>query len=311
MGAPRNDIVFLQARWPSANSYLVTSDPPVLIDTGYCTEEPQLEAALRAHGLAPGDIGLIVNTHSHSDHIGGNRAVAARSGAPIAMHPYEGGPINQGHWWRTGLRYLDQEAPRFQVGRYVEDGEVLQCGSVRLEVMHVPGHSSGSIALFERTRETLIIGDVFHGDDVGWINEPIEGAIAVHNARRSIERLARLPVRRAYSGHGPALTDVASSADAAMRRIDAFIVDPRRMAIHGMKRVFVYALMIHGGIAEREVVAYLQQTLWFPEFCVRYFDGEPGETVAGRLRDELLSAGAIAVREGRVVSTVMGTKQPV
>jgi hydroxyacylglutathione hydrolase len=301
----RDDIVFLQANWPSANSYLVTSDPPVLIDTGYCTDVPALEAALAMHGVRLRDIGLIVNTHTHSDHIGGNSAIQARSGAPIAMHEYEGRPINQGDWWRTGVRYLDQEAPPFRVARYLDDGEVLRCGGLTLEVLHVPGHSSGSVALYERSRETLIVGDVFHAHDVGWINEPIEGAIAVDLARRSIERLRRLPVRRAYSGHGPALTDVAAHAQAALERIASFIADPRRMALHGMKRVFVFALMIHGGIADGEVVTYLRKTLWFPEFCARYFELESLEAVAGRLRNELLSGGAIAVRNGRLISTAL------
>ena len=95
---PRDGIVFLQAKWPSANSYLVTSDPPALVDTGYCTEVAQLEAALAAHGVRARDIGLIVNTHSHTDHIGGNSAIQTRSGAPIAMQEYEGRPINQGDW---------------------------------------------------------------------------------------------------------------------------------------------------------------------------------------------------------------------
>ncbi len=299
----RDDIVFLQARWPSANSCLVMSDPPVLVDTGYCTELAGLEAALAAHGVQLRDIGLIVNTHSHSDHIGGNSAIQARSHAPIAMHEYEGLPINQGDWWATGVRYLDQEAPPFQVARYLHDGEVLRCGDLRLEVLHVPGHSSGSVALYERSRETLIVGDVFHAKDVGWINAPIEGVIAVHNARQSIERLRRLPIGRAYSGHGPALENAAESAQAAIGRIEAFIADPRRMALHGMKRVFVFALMIHGGIPEHEVVAYLRKTLWFPEFCDRYFDGESLEAVADRLRDDLLAGGAIALRDRRLVST--------
>lgn len=311
MTPPRDDIVFLQGRWPSANAYLVTSDPPVLIDTGYCTEIATLEAGLAQHGVALGDIGLIVNTHSHSDHIGGNSAVQARSGAPIAMHAYEGRPINQGAWWNAGLRYLDQEAPPFRVARFLEDGEVLEFGAVRLEVIHVPGHSSGSVALYERSRETLIVGDVFHADDVGWINAPIEGAIAVHNARCSIERLARLPVQRGLSGHGPVIGDVSASAQAALRRIDSFIADPRRMALHGMKRVFVFTLMIHGGIEERDVVPYLGRTAWFPEFCVRYFDGDRPDEVVGRLRRELLASGAIATREGRLVSTAMGSAQPV
>jgi glyoxylase-like metal-dependent hydrolase (beta-lactamase superfamily II) len=299
------EIRFLPAAWPSANSYLVTSDPPVLIDTGYHTEVSRLEARLAEHGVRVGDIGLIINTHSHSDHIGGNSAVQARSGAPIAMHEYEGRPINRGDWWAAGLRYLDQEAPAFRVARYLEDGEVLRFGEVALEVLHVPGHSAGSIALYDRGAATLLVGDVFHANDVGWINARLEGAIAVYNARASIARLRRLRVRRAYSGHGPAIGDAEAAAEAAAARIESFIDDPRRMALHGMKRVFVFALMIRGGLPEPEVPAYLGRTLWFPEFCAQYFPGEPPGDVAGRLVRDLTAAGAVAVRDGRLVSTAV------
>ena len=300
----------MQAGWPSANSCLITSDPPVLVDTGYHTELSALEARLAEHGLRLRDIQLIINTHSHSDHIGGNSAIQARSGAPIVMHEYEGRAINQGDWWATGLRYLDQEAPPFPVARYLHDGEVLRFGDIELEVLHLPGHSCGGIVLYDRAQETLVLGDVFHADDVGWINARIEGAIAVYNARRSLERLRELRVRRAYSGHGPAIIDVAASLQAAMDRIDAFIADPRRMALHGMKRVFVFALMIRGGLPEQEVVAYLSRTLWFPEFCAQYFDGEPCEGVARRLLAELRASRAITVRNGRVVSTALNASQP-
>ena len=77
-----------------------------------------------------------------------------------------------------------------------------------------------------------------------------------------------------------------------------------------MKRIFVFALMIRAGIPEQEVVAYLRTTLWFPEFCVRYFEGESLEAVAGRLRDELLAGGAIALQDGRLISTALEPQRP-
>jgi glyoxylase-like metal-dependent hydrolase (beta-lactamase superfamily II) len=140
----RTEIRFLQARWPSANACVITSDPPVLVDSGYHTEVSQLERHVAGLGLRLSDFGLIINTHSHSDHIGGNTAVQAMCGAPIAMHEYEGRPINRGDWWATGLRYLDQEAPPFAVARYLHGGEVLQIGDLALEVLHVPGIRPGA-----------------------------------------------------------------------------------------------------------------------------------------------------------------------
>lgn len=301
-------IVFLQGRWPSANSCLVRGSPPALVDTGYHTEVSQLAAQLAAHGVSLAEIGLIINTHAHSDHIGGNRAVRGACGAPIAMHEYEGLPINRGDWWATGLRYLDQEAPPFRVDVYLHDGDRLRVGDVEFEVLHVPGHSAGSIALYSVAEETLILGDLFHADDVGWINARLEGAIAVFNARRSLERIRGLRVRVAYSGHGPPITDVSASLRAALERIELFIADPRRMAVHGMKRILVFALMIRGGIPEGEVVDYLRHTLWFPEFCVQYFPEDSPEEVAHRLLTELRASGAVTVHDGRFVSTALAAQ---
>ena len=303
------EIRFLEAAWPSANACVLTSDPPVLVDTGYHTEVRRLEAQLAGVGVDLSGIGLIINTHTHSDHIGGNREVQARSRAPILMHEYEGGPINRGDWWATGLRYLDQEAPPFRVAQYLRDGERLRFGDLDLDVLHVPGHSAGSIALYAPEPETLILGDLFHADDVGWINPRLEGAIAVYNARASLERIRGLRVRRAYSGHGPAIEDVPGRLAAALDRIEGFIADPRRMATHAMKRIFVFALMIRGGLPEREVSDCLRGTLWFPEFCTQHFPGEAPDEVAGRLLADLGASGAIAVRGGRVVSTALAPPQ--
>jgi hypothetical protein len=132
----------------------------------------------------------------------------------------------------------------------------------------------------------------------------------VYNARGSLERIRELRVRRTYSGHGPAITDVASNLEAALARIDAFIEDPRRMALHGMRRVFVYAVMLHGGLPQGGVLDYLRGTLWFPEFCVQYFEGQAPETVADRLLTGLLDSGALAVRDGMIVSTALAGTGP-
>lgn len=56
-------------------------------------------------------------------------------------------------------------------------------------------------------------------------------------------------------------------------------------------------------------MGYLRRTLWFPEFCVRHFDDESLETVAGRRRDELLAGGAIALRHGRLIGTALDAGQ--
>ncbi len=85
-------------------------------------------------------------------------------------------------------------------------------------MLHTPGHTLGHVSLYEPKTKTLICGDAVHGDDVAWINPFREGAGALQRALESLDKLARLPVRRAYSGHGPEIEDFGAVVSAARSR---------------------------------------------------------------------------------------------
>jgi glyoxylase-like metal-dependent hydrolase (beta-lactamase superfamily II) len=85
------------------------------------------------------------------------------------------------------------------VTRLVEDGDIVDLGDRRFEVIHTPGHSPGGIALFERASGILFSGDIVYD---GPLVEDLAHSSAVDYVR-SMERLLRLPVRVVHGGHFP------------------------------------------------------------------------------------------------------------
>ena len=82
-------ISFFRRDYPSANTALLHGPCPVLVDTGFGSDAPELVARLRACGVGPEALALIVNTHFHSDHVGGNHHVQSRWRTEIAAQADE------------------------------------------------------------------------------------------------------------------------------------------------------------------------------------------------------------------------------
>ena len=135
------DIMFRELNHAKCKSYLVASEPEaraVIIDPLRDKIGIYL-GVLAYHGLK---LEMVIDTHTHADHRSGARDLSDLTGAPIVMH---------------------RRAPSPHVTRHVEDGDLLQCGSLQLKVLHTPGHTPDSISLFAGDR--VFTGDVLliHG----------------------------------------------------------------------------------------------------------------------------------------------------
>lgn len=87
-------LVFFERTYPSANMALIRGERPVLVDTGYGSDLTATENLLREAGVPPESLSLIVNTHYHSDHVGGNGGLQGRYGTPVAAHRWEAALVN-------------------------------------------------------------------------------------------------------------------------------------------------------------------------------------------------------------------------
>ena len=181
--------------WGS-NSILIAGEPLTLVDTGTWGLE-QLEAMLREDGFKLKDIGLIVHTHCHPDHVGMDAEIKKLAGAKILIHKKEAALLKV----NTMLSVLPFMPKRFEVDGYL--GDRLELGDVTLEVIHTPGHTPGSVCFYDRQRKLLISGDTLFPNGVGRCDLP--GG----NYRRlmeSLKKLISLDIEYLLPGHMGCLT---------------------------------------------------------------------------------------------------------
>lgn len=293
---------FFERLYPSANMVLVRGERPVLIDTGFGSDLARTEALLRQAGQAPERLALIVNTHYHVDHVGGNSGLQQCYQLLIAAHHWEAQLINQRDPEACSAEWLNQPIEPYQVNCSLSDGEEINTGSVLLQVLHTPGHTLGHIALYAPDEQVLICGDVFHRDDVAWLGIFREGAGAIYRILETLDRLAHLPLRLAYSGHGPVIENPHASIDAARRRYEKWLQEPEKLAWHACKRIFTYALMLTRGMQDDETTLthYLLQQPWYLDYTRSIFRCDP-TTFVPTFRQELLRAKAVGKQGERLI----------
>ena len=186
---------FRMARQVMGRSYYQTAAywvDGLLIDTGCAHTASQLTAALKSFG-----VGLVVNTHSHEDHIGANSEVQEQFGCPILAHP-EALPILQDPKLQPLQLYrrVFWGWPKPSQGSAI--GEWVDRGVFRFQVIHTPGHSPGHICLFEPNRGWLFSGDAY----IGGRDRALRQGYDIHGIIASLKKLAELPVRMIFSGSG-------------------------------------------------------------------------------------------------------------
>ncbi|HPW72902.1 MAG: MBL fold metallo-hydrolase [Methanothrix sp.] len=176
------------------NVYLVLDRRPILVDAGMMAG-PTLKNIKRF--IDPTKIELIVLTHCHHDHAGAAPALKEATGARLMLSEKEVGCIGDE---LASVAYLfGQQAPEYKVDETLKEGMVLDTGEWKLEVLETPGHSQGSICLYERKQRVLFSGDTVFPD--GNIGRTDMFGGSTEDLVRSIQRLTELDVEIMYPGH--------------------------------------------------------------------------------------------------------------
>lgn len=169
-----------------------------VIDPG---EAPRpLIAAIDAGGWR---VKEILFTHAHIDHVAGALEVQQHTGAPVAMHPadrslYESLP-EQAAW--VGM----PPPPLVEIVHWLEEGEELECGSLRLKVLFTPGHAPGHVSFYLAEQAMIISADVLFRASIGRTDLPGGNHQQLLDSIRT--QLLTLPDEtRVIAGHGPATT---------------------------------------------------------------------------------------------------------
>ncbi len=284
-------IIFFERKFPSANMVLVKDQLPVLIDTGFGSDVKDTEQLIKDAGVLPNELHLLVNTHYHSDHVGGNFHLQKSYQLPIAAHKWEADLINCCHPEACSAAWLDQPVEPYRVDKLLSDKDEIDTGSSVLQVLHTPGHTLGHVSFYEPEKEILVCGDLFHKNDIGWLNIFREGVNAIQRSMESLDRLAKLRIQKAYPGHGPQIENPSETIDLARKRLEQWLDKPEKVSWHACKRIFSFTLIINNGLSREEMANYLLKCGWFQDFARYAFQTQPKDFVQ-ILLDEMIRSGA-------------------
>lgn len=188
------------------NTYVVVDEATkkcAVVDPGMI--EPEEENALvnyiERNGLT---VTHVINTHLHVDHAVGDKFVADKFKVPVLGHKSDEtlGARMQQQAMMFGMR---EKLDAVSLTSYLEDGDKVKVGEGELDVLHVPGHSPGSIALYDPEGRYVIVGDALFDGSIGRTDLPGGDFRTLINSIRS--KLLTLPDdTTVYPGHGPATT---------------------------------------------------------------------------------------------------------
>jgi len=201
----------------SVNCYLINTPIGfILVDTGYPGIRAKLEKQLEDAGCRPGGLLLIIITHGDSDHSGNAKYLREKFGGKIAIHPLEAGTVEHGDAAQSRTRsrfqrFLDPVVLAlfsifFNLGKpeklkpdlLVGEGFDIAPFGWAARVIHLPGHSRGSIGILSAK------GDLFCGDLLWNRKKPGPQPMLDNKAdfKASLGRLSQLDITTVYPGHG-------------------------------------------------------------------------------------------------------------
>ncbi len=153
------------------NTFLLydESNECIIIDAG-CNEEhefKQIDSFITENNLT---LKLIINTHCHIDHIMGNAYLVDKYKVPSIAHKEDMPLLERSNDMAMAFGFNIQEPPI--PNKFVNEDDEIKFGNTTLEVKHVPGHSPGSIALYNEKEQFVIVGDVLFNGGIGRTDLP-------------------------------------------------------------------------------------------------------------------------------------------
>jgi hydroxyacylglutathione hydrolase len=191
-------IHFLPGKGSDSNIVLIGGEKPILVDTGMGGNNPNTLQWI-AKFVPLQKLDRIILTHCHFDHTGGAPEIARKTGARVFIHEEDAIPVSNGDGWGTLSSMFGVSSEALEVEK-MTDGDRFSTGAHDFQVIHTPGHTIGSICLFEKASGTLISGDTVFVGGVGRWDFPTGDFTSLVT---SIKRLLELGPESIYPGHGP------------------------------------------------------------------------------------------------------------
>lgn len=294
-------LLVLERGWLSSNNILCfEAGQAALIDSGYVSHAAQTVALLE-HALDGRRLTRLLNTHSHSDHIGGNAAVTAAFGCRVIVPAGIDARIAEWDEEALLLSPLGQSAARFRHDATIAGGDEIELGGLNWRAISVPGHDMDALAFYNAERRILISGDALWRNGFGVVfsellGHPDDGG-GLKATRETLDLLARLPVDVVIPGHGAPFNEIDEAFSCAYQRLASFEQSIERLARHALKVMLAFAMLERRQLPRDQLPAFLASLSFCQSVNARYLNYD-NDALADWLVTDLIRAGSLREEAG-------------
>jgi glyoxylase-like metal-dependent hydrolase (beta-lactamase superfamily II) len=255
--------------------------------------------AVVQHALQGRPLHLLVNTHLHSDHCGGNHALQTHYPDLLTWIPPGLAQAVQ-HWSEDALSYkpTGQNCPAFRFNGLLQPGSTHRWGDMDWQVHAAPGHDPHSVILFAPEHRLLMSADALWQNGFGVVFPELEGVDAFDEVAQTLDLIERLNPATIIPGHGAVFTELAPALALARSKLNSFAQNPERHARYGAKVLLKFKLLEWGQISKAEFNDWATHVPYLHSLHQRFGQGLPLATWLDMMLAELERSGAVQLEGG-------------
>ena len=299
-------VVVIERGWLNCNQILLTSEHEnILIDSGYGRHAEAtidyVEQVLQGKLLH-----RLINTHCHSDHMGGNRALREHYACRVTIPAGEVQHVVPWTAQSCWAEQMDQYAEEFQFDDVICAGDVVDGGNLPWRAVAAPGHDMGALMFWCESERILITGDALWERGMGFVWPSAEGNAPSSNIRAAFatfDVIEALNPATIIPGHGAPFSDVKSSLEFNRSKLSALARDPVKAARNVAKSLFVFSLLDKQTMPVSSLKSYVAKVPVFKQLDDAFLHMGL-DAIAAMLKTELLAAGAVVLRGGELSATM-------
>lgn len=297
-------ITFFERGWLSSNNVLIQdAHQAILVDSGYWIHAEQTQA-LVASALHQRPLTMLINSHLHSDHCGGNAHLQT-------IYPAMQTFIPPGHadfvdnWDAQTLTYepTGQHCPAFKRTGSLHDGDSVVVNEKTWRIHAAPGHDPHAVVIFNEVDGTLISADALWENGFGVVFPEIEGFSAFDEVEATLNVIEALRPKLVLPGHGSAFSDVSDAIGRARSRLAQFRQSPEKHASYAAKVLLKFKLLEFQKIQFKAFLNWGDSTQYLKLLFARYAKGQTFEAWFFDLCKSLEKSGACNMVDEHILNT--------